>query len=205
MKLLLTPLATVLALGLALPGCSLPDFEDFGDSGAGTAGDDERGDDDDDDDGIKKPGGGDDDDDDDDNEGDDDDDDDDNEGDDDDDDDNEGDDDDDSVDETGDGGPIGDDACAAYCDVELACDEYYESTAECMAACGNATADAGQCSYEFDNMNWCLSELDCEEFMIFWQSLAALSEGVEVPPFACAEEFLEYAVCVSDEGDGGDA
>ena len=88
-------------------------------------------------------------------------------------------------------------ACAAYCGTELTCDDYYGSQDECLAACDETAAGAA-CEAEFDDMNWCLSALDCAAFDEFWIGFAALTEGTDPGPFPCLNELADWVVCESE-------
>ena len=88
-------------------------------------------------------------------------------------------------------------ACAAYCEVELACDAVYASVDECVAACSDEVAAVGACADPFLAMTECLGTLDCEAFATFWASVDELYQTGEVAPFPpCDQAFIDFANCV---------
>jgi len=93
-------------------------------------------------------------------------------------------------------------ACEAYCQVELACDEFYETNVECVEACERDRSDSAACGPAYDATNACLATLDCDAFFDFWIAMSMLESGEDPGEFPCAAALYDYVVCLSDE-DGG--
>jgi hypothetical protein len=109
-------------------------------------------------------------------------------------------------DREGDEGPTADDtgavpgdaspSCVAYCEVELACGEYYASIDECTTECTYAEVDAGACLGQLTALDACIGTLDCEQFATFFAVLQAVIEGGGTPPvFPCDIELFALAEC----------
>jgi hypothetical protein len=92
--------------------------------------------------------------------------------------------------------------CVAYCEVELACGQYYASADECQTACAEELASVGECAPHLDAVNECLGTLGCEEYAAFWVAIDELLNTGETGPFPCDQPFMEFALCGSG-GSGG--
>ena len=100
------------------------------------------------------------------------------------------------------GGGSGGAGCVAYCEVELACGQFYASAAECQAACADEVASAGECAPQYDAVNECVGTLSCEDYNAFWIAIEELINTGETGPFPCDQPFMEFALCGSG-GSGG--
>jgi hypothetical protein len=103
---------------------------------------------------------------------------------------------------TGGGGGGAGAGCVAYCQVELACSQYYASVEECQAACADEVASVGECAPHYDALNECLGTLGCEDYSAFWIALDEIYNTGETGPFPCDQPFMELALC-SSGGSGG--
>lgn len=96
-------------------------------------------------------------------------------------------------------------ACEAYCQVELACDEFFDTNAECVESCEADRLDSGECAPALDGVNACLASLDCDGFFDFWLGLSMLDSGEDPGEFPCLQPFYDYAVCLDPGGGVGGA
>jgi hypothetical protein len=101
------------------------------------------------------------------------------------------------------GGFPGNAACASYCAAELTCYADYASVEECQAVCDEQAVAAGACATAFDDLNWCLGSLDCEQAAAFWAGFNELVETGSAAPFPCDQALLDFANC--DAGGSGGA
>lgn len=92
-------------------------------------------------------------------------------------------------------------ACGAYCEAELACDDFYDSEVGCGEDCAAGREESGDCAPAFDELNTCLAALSCDDAFDFWLALSTIEQGEDPGAFPCSGEFLDYAQCL-DAGEG---
>lgn len=97
--------------------------------------------------------------------------------------------------------PVGD-ACTSYCEVELSCDSFYEDAATCEAECAAGADEAGACVDTHAALYACVGSLDCESFTLYWQAIELILADQDPGEFPCAQELVDFAVCL-DDGSGG--
>jgi hypothetical protein len=87
--------------------------------------------------------------------------------------------------------------CIAYCEVDLACDDYYEDAATCEQDCAISAEDAGVCAPAQDEMYACLGTLDCDAFAAYWEAIDLLLSDVDPGAFPCDAELIAVAECMA--------
>ena len=100
------------------------------------------------------------------------------------------------TDDGGTGGFPPSDACGAYCETELACDDFYPSEQDCMAECDGMRAEAAACAPALDELNACLGSLNCEEFSVYWAAIEAIANEQDPGEFPCLPQLAEFANCL---------